>query len=241
MKMKNLIKTSKKWMFGAVAVAGLCMTSCNSSSHENGGFTGTIYMDYVTLASDTEQGSTFTMHKGANTPLITYVTNQRIETGMVKVGERCVLAYYYPDARPEYTSGTITIQAYQKCINGGITEGTAEDTNNFKSDHVQCSALWITGNYLNFSIKGLYGNSPKTFKLVADETTMDSTMPTVYLIYETDNQVAGAWKDIYASLDISKVWSSNKYEGFVLKMTNDNNIVGSSVTFKSRDSIQPVN
>lgn len=236
--MMNLIKNSKTWMLGLTAVAGIFMASCNKNSeNEPPVYT---YMDYVTLAAETENGSTFTMHQGSSTPLITYVTNQRLETGMVKVGERCLIAYNYPDNRAQYTSGTIVIQAYQKCINGGITDGTAEDTNNFRSDHVQCSSVWITGNYLNFNISGQYGNAPKTFKLVADESTLDSKMPTVYLIFESDNLIAGAWKNIYASLDVSKIWSSTKYDGFVLKMNNDNSVVGSTITFQSKESLKPM-
>lgn len=242
--MNKFMKTTKTLMLGAVLAAATVLTAC--SDDKNNGMNQYVFTDYVTLTGDNDNGATFTMHVDMNSPLLTYTSTRRLPSDKVKVGQRCVIMYTFPDGREfqangqiARSSGPIDVSAYQTCINGGIEWKTSEDTNRFMTNSVQCQGAWIAGNYLNFNVAGLYRNEPKAFKLVADEATIDKAMPDVYLIFEADDQVGGAWKEIYASLDVSDIWANNKYDGFVLHMANEFTAMGNTLTFTRKATITP--
>lgn len=211
------------------------MTSCNDNS---GNDTPDVYTDFMTLLSQNDNGCTLTMQRDMNSVPITYTSTQKFGD-KVKVGDRVVVAYTMDGDRAPYTSGAIRMLAYQLAVNGNVEWGTASDNQNWMSNKIQPTAIWMTGNYLNFNILGCYVSEAKRFAVIADESTMDQEMPTCYLVFISDNEGMGSWKNFYASIDMSEIWNNMDYDGFVLKFANDFNSQDQSITFKRSEVIRP--
>lgn len=222
------------WAIAAIAtIVGL--TSCNESSNGDGPAT---FMNFMTLTANSESGSVLEMYSVANNMMLTFTSDRTFdEKSKIKVGDRLLVMYTYPSGRTPYTSGAIDIMAYRWVTNGGVTW---DNINGMYMGDLQTQSVTIEGKYLNYTGAGVYYNDYKTLRLVADESTVDDKMPVVYLQYEGDAQANGTWKQLYASFDISDIWSSSKYEGFTLRI-NDTNSAFCDLVFKREDVIKPAN
>lgn len=210
------------------------MTSCNNGGDD----TPDVYTDFMTLVSQTDNGCTLSVQRDMNSAPVTYTSTQKFGD-KVKVGDRVVVAYTMDDGRSPYTSGPIRMLAYQLAVNGVIEWGSSSENDSWKTNSIQATAIWMTGNYLNFNILGCYVTEPKRFAVIADDSTMDDAMPTCYVIFLSDNEGMGSWKNFYASIDMSMIWNNMEYDGFILKYANDYNAQNQTLTFKRSEVIRP--
>lgn len=219
-------------------VAGAALTACNGTGMDKP--TGPeTYINFVTFQSQSDEGTVFTFNREAFTPLVTLTSAQKFDPKgfMPKPGERLLLQYLLPNGREPYTSGPVTLTAYQQVINGKVEPGKAEDNRNWLSVGIQQPAIWVAGDYLNINLLASYVSSIKKLSLVVDETTLSDKMPTVYMMVIPDEDYVGTWKSVYASIDITEVWN-NKYDGFVLRFNNETG--ANSLTFQRKEGIKPM-
>lgn len=220
--------------------AVFAISACNSGMDDDDNNVK-VYQDMVTLVSNGEDGCTMTMQQTNDTPVLTYTSSQQFESKNVSVGDRVMIAYRLATDRQPYTSGPVVLLAYNLVLNGKLSWGSAIDNDSWKTAPLQTQAIWLTGNYLNFHLSGQVRNEGKKFALVADETTKNEKMPTVYLIFISDDEASGTWKNFYASIDVSTIMANYDYDGFVLKM---NNVTGSGIDkdtfiFRRGEQIKP--
>ena len=223
-------------MLATIFSLAVMTTSCNDNDN---GPENYVYYDIVTFVSQNDNGSTYTLHKDANSHLITYTASQRQDEKVVKPGTRIMIAYQLTDGRQSYTSGPIFLLGFQTVENGSLVEGTAEQYGQWMSAGIQPKGFWVTGNYLNMQFQGMIRNEVKTLDLVVDETTLGNKMPDVYLMYKPDDETA-PWKDIVASYDISLIWANMQYDGFVLHVNSEFSSMPNMIEFKRTESIKPM-
>lgn len=230
----NITKTALRLF--TVAILAITAASCNDSSNE---IPDNEAWNLVTFAAQNESGSTFTFQTGAFTPEITLTSTRTFDTEKVKVGTRMVIRYRTLTGADPNTSGPIDLLGFMAVHNAELLKGTASEYNKFASEMVEVNSVWITGKWLNFDITANVDKEPKTFKLVADESTLDSKQPTVYLLFETDDIYDATAKRCYASFDIDWLWKDPRYTGITLKVANGSG--PHSFEFEARPSITPMN
>lgn len=210
------------------------ISSCNSSSDDNPG----TYMDFMTLISTGSTGSVFEMYNNESNTLLTLTSTVNLsDVKNVKVGERVILLYSYGNRMP-YTSGDITVFSLSPVLNGELTVAPSVPEASF--DDMQTQAVSVSGVYLNYQGSALYTENYNNMKLVLDEATMNNAMPDVYLVLDADSDNPAAnWKGVFASFNISKIWTDSRYQGFTLHI-NDVNSNFRTLTFKRSEGIKPV-
>jgi hypothetical protein len=186
-------------LFAAIVV--MLMPSCNSSSNEVDTGEECQY-DIATLKSMNDNGSSFVVQKDATSSAVVLTTTQRVDTTVVKVGERLLIAYTLPTGVSAYTNSSITLKGYTDIINSPIEVGSYTGTN----ESVRLISAWVTGKYLNIYATAEIYEAPKEFRLILDESTLDQKYPVVTLLFKSDGiGVEAVESSIYASFDITEL------------------------------------
>lgn len=222
-----------------IVMSGL-MVSCNSTGDEPPA--GDVFYDIATLVSSSkEAGTVVTVQEGANTPLVTLTFPNEINKELVPVGTRFLLAYV-PLSGVAYQSGPITVYGIGYVYNSVVTEGNKETTNSWATMQQNIISLWRTGNWINIQAECTYvQEKPTMYKLVVDETTLDTEYPEVHLLYEADTSVNADTKLFYSTFNIESVWSLEHVKG--IRVTAVGNTGTRTYNFmKDRaEDIQPAN
>lgn len=221
----------------AIAISGGALTSCNTHSGEDTGVQQ--FVEMVTLAATDENGSTFTYQYSEFSNLVTLTTPIRISADNVKVGQRLIIAYTVTDGREANTSGPINLMSMMQVQNGELKQGTKEDNGNWATSLYTMNRAWITGPWLNLSVSCTILQAPKKFEIVVDESTLEESFPTAYLIIESDNDKNGKYLNAYASFDIAWLWNNPKYNGMTLKYVDGTTLNWREQTFESRPGFKP--
>lgn len=220
--MSKLLKFSL--LFISLLMMTLALGSCNDSETDEVMPADTIF-DIATFVEQGSSGAVFSLQRSQFSPELTLTAvGQSINTGLFKVGDRVLIAYTPASGNPD-VSGNINLYAMGLVTNGAVQIKTAAESDNFTSQPVRLASVWLTGKYLNFNVKVDCTLQPKTFTIYADESTMDSDCPELYLIFETDDAGSAYWQERYASFDISDVLLSGA-EQFKLTVRDANTITG---------------
>jgi len=201
----------------------MILPSC-SDTNDGTGIPANAIFDMVTFSSQTPAGAVFTLQREQTSPELTLVAaNQQVNTELFPIGCRMIIAYTN-DSGDINKSGNITLYGGGMVKNGKVEVKSAEETDNFHSDLVRLTSVWLTGNYLNFELQVDCTIEPTTYTIYADEATLDTDNPTLYLILKADDPGTSYWQQTYASFDISSIWLSGA-ERFTV-VVNDNNFSG---------------
>lgn len=220
----------------AIMFTALGLTSCNSSMNDDDTTEDPIYQ-IVTISVKTDKATAFTFTNDKN-ELVTLTTSQVLNTDDLKEGERILIVFTVPSGAASGTSMAIHLIGYSKIINAELAKGTAEQYDGWMSYDIQQPAFWISGHYLNASAYVNVDKQPKTMALVADESTLGEKYPTLYFIYIPESTSDMIWRTVYASYDLSWLWSDRNYDGFVLKYRQDRGIL--TLKFEKTDKLIPV-
>ncbi len=200
--MSKLLKFSL--LFLSLLMMTLALGSCTDSENDEVMPAGTIF-DIATFVDQGASGAVFSLQRSQFSPEITLTAvGQTINTGLFKIGDRVLIAYTPASGNPDI-SGNINLYAMGLVTNGTAQIKTAAESDNFASQPVRLASVWLTGKYLNFNVKVDCTLQPKTFTIYADEASMGSDCPELYLIFETDDAGSAYWQERYASFDISDV------------------------------------
>ena len=221
----------------AILLMGALLPSCNTNSGDEGVQT---LLALVTFQSVSDNGSVFTYRVGPYTPEITLTSTYKLSTDRVKVGDRCLIQYRIMDGRDANTSGPIQLDATGQVLNGRILTGNKDDYADWASEDVIINTAWVSGPWLNLYVTANMLKEPKTFKIVADETTMTTETPVLHLIYESDDALGSALS-AYASINIDEIWSDSSYKNFKLIYKDTKQMGFSEIEFQLREGFQPAN
>lgn len=213
------IKTSILYLLTALLCTGL-MTSCKSN--DDGVDWSNVLYDICTLTSSNPSGSTVTLRKDGDSPLVTLTfANQQVDTERVAVGERFLIAYI-PESGTAYESGPALMYGYMPIYNGVITEGTKDSTDSWATMMQSLQAMWRTGEWINIQTICTYSNDrPARYELVVDKSTLSDDYPRAYLLYEADDDAKANTKEFYASFNIADVWELDHIKGLSVNIYSD--------------------
>lgn len=219
----------------AIMLAALGLTSCNSSM--NGDDTGDLtFTQIVTIEAMSEKGTTFT-YTNDKDQLVTLTTSQALKADNIKTGERVVIMFSVPRGTENSTTATIYLIGYAKIVNDVLLKGTGEEYDEWMSYDLQQPAFWMSGRYLNAAAYANVDKQPQKLVMVADESTLGEKYPTVYFIYIPEANPGMVWRTIYASYDMSWLWSDRNYDGFILNYRIDRGY--QTMKFEKKDKIVP--
>lgn len=208
------------------AYAAICLLAASVSgcSDEEPTAEITLY-DIVKLESYGEAGCTFTMTKPLSAELITLSTPQHIDTSLVHVGNRLLIAYV-PSNGEAYTSTRVTLSGYSTILNYDLEDTCLfpERFPNWDADPVWLMSAWQSGNYLNVRVRLPYSEEPRQFALVRNLLeTCSPDCPNLYLVHNLDNADFNTFdRAYYASFDISSLCEDAYIKGFNLILNNSN-------------------
>ena len=183
-------------------VVAMALFACSCNNDNDDPSTEGTQIDFVTVKSITDAGTSFEVQKEGDSPVATLAED-------VKVGQRILLRYFPANGQP-YTSGNITPTGYMTIYGNGdpVAVKKSEDVGGFASEDVIIKICQRTGKYVNVAARCFMLNAPQSFDLVCDQSTLSDAEPVLYLLYKSDsNSVDGAYKVVYGSWDISQIWN----------------------------------
>lgn len=207
----NLISLKAKVLSLSLMALATAFTSCDDEDDEPD-VPSDAYIDFVTVASNSDSGSSFTISKAESDEIATLTTTSRIAEGFT-VGSRALIQYTAEQS--QYESGKIKLYGINSVINGEVKAGTAATTENWSSDPLTMLSCYRTGKYINISGFANMTSTPRKFEIVADEATLSDDYPTAYVLYLGDNAMAQQLP-LYASIDLSPVWGLETAKGIKL-------------------------
>ena len=191
----------------AFAAAATMTTACSDPNDDE----PTVYTDIVSFTSQTDKGSSFTLRKEGDSPLVTLTSATRLRPQDFKTGTRIVLQYI-PESGNQYESGPVRLYAAMNVQGSEVLEGTAASTDNWASHGMMIYSVNRTGEFLNIFGQGKYSTKPD-FKLYIDSSTLDAEYPEVHMVFRDDNQLMSSNHIVYGSFDISSVWERPTCKG----------------------------
>lgn len=206
----------------AIAAIAVSAAACSSKENNGGGVPDDTLYDIVTLdpASASAQGSVFTFRRWGDSPLITLVSPLKVDSKVVKPGERLMIAYTPAEGNSVDHSGGIDLYAYMTVLNGSVSIATDVETASWSTESLNIYSLWPSGNYINIHSGLRIDQPPVKFEIVADEATVDDAMPDLYVLYKAGDGNEGNLVNYYASFDISEVLERPNCQGVNIYAAN---------------------
>lgn len=242
--MKIFRKLSRYFVSAAIiSVCAIAITSCNTDSDYEPNQDGVIaIMTYngTTQSSGSEGGAnfltTFTYYglNDTETSTLYAQSTTNMYPSSLKAGDRVVLTYLPQDFSNPTMSGPITVvrliqlpttevevvsSTEAQSNNKGINLVFAA-TNNENGDIVMQPALTRTGPYINIEAYMPY-ISDRKFILKADESTLSSSRPVLYMTTEAAMPESGIKQNTIGCINIGRIWSTAT-DGITIKIKNTN-------------------
>lgn len=175
--------------------------------------------DIVTFTGNDDSGATFgriEQNSDDVTPLV--ARGVRVDTAKVLAGSRVLMVYEEMAelSGPMY----VNVRSLQQIVNGAVS--VADETDGWDKDAIYMMSLWRTGNYLNLECRVENSEEPRNFGLIADPATLDNAVPDLYVAHDMGDHPASYMRRIYASWDISAVWSRAGCRGVRVHMRDSN-------------------
>lgn len=212
------------------ATAAMLATAC--SDDDGPATTSATAYDIVCLADVNKSGSTYTLTKPQSDNLITYRSREIIDTSVIKLGNRFMLAYLPPDGIP-YTSGTIKPLGYSLVTNDTLRYGYISKIENWDRDPVYMLSTWMSQDFLNMRARLPYDTNPRMLAVMLDSLTLDAEYPDCYLVHRLQEPVNTFERNYYISVDMSALRRLDNCRGFNL-LLNNSNLKKEQYTFKLR-------
>lgn len=130
---------------------------------------------------------------------------------------------YYPSNNEPYKDSEITVNDWVPIYNFDITipDEDEETPTPADTEAVQYLAGWRGGEKLYLRLRLPYSTLPRRFGLVADPATLDSPLPSIYLLNERSETAPTFDRQYYFAFEIAPVWNLTSVEGIRL-IVNDN-------------------
>lgn len=177
--------------------------------------------DIVTFEGNIDGHANFSFRQVNDTPLITLVADRAIPADDLEGGERMYISYL-PESNTSYTSGPVTLYSAAIINQAPMETAPIIDLPDWNRDPVYVYSAWRSGTYINLHVRLTYDREPRTFCLVADEATISSPTPDIYLVHTMAQPSDYHDRVYYASFDISDIWERPDVTGVRLHIANSN-------------------
>ena len=192
----------------------LFSTSCNSENNPNAVPPDAIYA-MVTFMGNTESGSEFEYQENNLSQPVTLLYKGTVDTNVFPKGCRLLIVFTYQSTSTA-DGGWIDIYQVAKAYNAGLEYGTSASTDGWKTSPLSMLGMWLTGDYLNVNCSLNINNKFNKYTLVADEATLDTEMPSLYLLFEPDMAGLIRPSQMFASFNIGSLWEREGVKGFTV-------------------------
>ena len=143
----------------------------------------TVY-DIVCLRGMDDAGSTFTLTKPDGDRIITYTAPQHIDTTLVAIGERLMLAYTPATPGAAYTSGPVTATGYSTVFNDPLRAAVIDSFPEWRRDPVYLLSAWMSEDFLNLRARLTFDERQRRLFVMVDTTTTANPYPDCYLVLQ---------------------------------------------------------
>ena len=197
----------------AVAAASL-FTACNSDEPNNPENNRPVFTDIVTVSSMGSASTEFTFRKIDDSPLVTLTVNQAANPNNVKVGDRLAISYR-SDANTQYVSSEIQVHGITGTAGNGkaIPVGKAIDNSNWFSSTISKPVLQRSGEYVNVQFFSSMYPESATIKMVIDESTINDTFPTAYILFNGSYAQTPVSYVYFMSYSLTELWADPNVQG----------------------------
>lgn len=211
------MKINKLLSAFTILASSLFLASCNNGDPSQDQYQAIVFVDY--------DGITDGMHKFAYTEpnqnnSINILSQVNFNDTPPAIGTRVIGVFTVPYGIEIKNNvnldcvGIGALSAFGTMQTAEITTGATQ------GDPFYLTSVSRAGHYID--VTGLASAEKSKMKLVADEKTLSTNTPTLYLVYEleTPGQVENG--QFFASFDISAITSNPAYKGFNLYVHNSN-------------------
>ncbi len=219
----------------AIIIAALAMISASSCVDNDdptvvSGVIALATYEQTTSAPNANGGvsytSTFTYYGPDDSAPTILIAAANIDQSNLKPGQRCIIEYTPANYANPTASGQITLIRYKGVPTSSVTTASTETA---QAANAAINLLYIngqpslnrTGKYINVEaympiVEG------RTFSIVADEATLNTAMPDLYLTTSATGTPQGYSQTELGSIDIQSVWGRPDVEGVRLHINNTN-------------------
>lgn len=213
-------------------LAGIAVTVMACGDEGEPTADATVY-DIVCLSEVNNGGSYYTLSKPESDRLITYYSNERIDTSRIRLRSRFMLAYRVPGGTP-YVSGRIKPIGISLITNDTLRHGYIDKIEGWDRDPVYLLSSWMSQDYLNLRARLPYDTEPRTLAVMVDSLTLGREYPDCYLVHRLKEPVNTFERAYYISIDMSSLRELDNCRGFNL-LLNNSNLTTDRYTFTLRD------
>ncbi len=217
----------------AISLAA-AMSSCVGGNGDDPNGNGRTFALVTYTGPETvtlDDGSTntvsgFTFYDDDNTVSTCRSTvESRLPENAAKPGQRMVIGYTFTGSNyAPYPAGTINLMSYV-LVTTAVVETVSHETAVANDAEIelyysgQQPAINRTGNYINLEAIMQY-YPEREFSILADETTLDTSMPDLYISTTEKGIPQGVKSRTMASFDISTIWRNPSISGVKIHIKN---------------------
>ncbi len=201
-------------------ITGILVACCLAGCQEGdpGEQTPTLY-DIVELETSSDTGSSMVLQHGDTEPVY-MTTTTRFDSQLVANGDCFFLGYQViQEGNPQQVK-TIT---YSQINNSAVQVDQIGKYITWDKDEVYLMAIWRAGDKIIVRCKLPYDDNPRKFFLLANESTLSSPYPDLYLIHELPMYHTATYdRQYYAAFDAADIFSRDTCQGVTVHIANSN-------------------
>lgn len=218
--MKELLKTLAGAAAGLMALSGL--TGCVNDDTVDGPVAMPV-TEMAVFAGNEEGRAVLLVRETSDAPEAKLRADRALTSDRLKAGDRTLITYTPANgAGNPYEPGDISLRQALIITNGTVTAAGRKEIEGLMSEGVYVYSMWRMGRYINLHCRLVYSTTPRHFGLMADEATLDSEWPDVYLVHKLEEPTENHDRSYYASYDLGDVWERPTCKGVNIHVNNTN-------------------
>lgn len=203
------------------AIAAITMQSCMDSGSD--GPTFNVYQNVVTFTGSSDGRSNFLFQELNDSPEVSLYANVSIKGDGAVPGCRMLIGYTLDENRVYGESGPINLRQAALVYESTVATVPADEAKAANAP-IPVLTMFRTGKYINLQAR-LTTAEGRTFRILADESTVDTDMPHLYITTDVPEGVAPGYEvTATASLSIAPIWDKPSVRGVKIHVNNTGNI-----------------
>lgn len=201
------------------------LAACGDEPRDYGDF----LTDIVTYEGSADGVARFSFQTRDDLPLQRLVANVAVSEN-VEPGQRCLLRYTVLDGQAD-GSRRVRADGFATIPTDAARKAPHEDMSAFPETDISVTSLWRSGQYVNLNGWLPYTGKKYQLMLVADEHQLGEECIEARIVYNTMGEQTMFDRRVYASFDISALWSRRSCRRLVVS------VAGREFTFEKSESL----
>lgn len=199
-----------------IAVLSAGLAGCQDG--DPGEQTPTLY-DIVELVASSDAGSSMVLQHGDAEPVY-MTTSTRFDNQLIVAGDCFFLGYQVlQEGNPQQVK-TVT---YSQINNSAVVVDSLDEYPEWDDDEVYLMAIWRAGDKIVVRCRLPYDDNPRKFFMLADESTLSSPYPDLYLVHELPLSHTDTYlRQYYAAFDAAEILALDTCRGVTVHVANSN-------------------